>query len=109
MGVDRRALEALLYIADRHRLGATVMIGRHGMTLRARTLRRIFTAFGRFLPVETAESLRSTGFAEPLLEHLGATSVDSIDASDDAGANLIADLSNPIPAAWRDSGCPALC
>jgi SAM-dependent methyltransferase len=102
MAVDRRALESLLYATRRHRLGATVMLGRHGLSLRARTLRRIFAAFGRSLTDEAAESLRATGFAEPLLMHLGATSVDSIDASDYEGANLIADLSRPVPAEWRN-------
>ena len=41
-----------------------------------------------------------SGFAEPLFGALGAESVDSLDASDYEGANLVADLNFPLPESW---------
>lgn len=76
------------------------MIGRHGMVLKPRTLKRIFGVHGHQLTDEDTRKICSTKYAEPLLEYLGATSVDSVDASDYQDANLIADLSKPIPSEW---------
>lgn len=100
MSIDRRALEALLYLSRRHAFGRTAMIGRHGMTLKPRTLKRIFGVHERRLSGEDIDRLCFTRYSEPLLEHLGATSVDSVDASNYQNASLIADLSKPIPREW---------
>lgn len=101
MGVDRRALEALLHIAKQHDLGSVAMIGRLGMPLKARTIRRIFREFGRYISADEIERARETGYAEQLLKQLRASSVDSFDASDYENANKIADLSRPIPKEWH--------
>jgi SAM-dependent methyltransferase len=100
MGVDRRALEALLYLSRHHNFDRTAMIGRHGMPLKPRTLKRIFGLHGYQLTEEDTRKICSAKYAEPLLKYLGATSVDSVDASDYQDANLIADLSKPVPPEW---------
>ena len=48
-------------------------------------------------------SRRTSTYAEPLFESLGAESVNSLDMSPYEGATLIADLNLPVPADWRST------
>jgi hypothetical protein len=47
------------------------------------------------------QELADGTYSEPFFRRLGATSVDSLDASDFEGATLIADLNQPLPQALR--------
>jgi SAM-dependent methyltransferase len=61
---------------------------RHGINLSATQAREIFTA--------------QKGYCEPFLKLLGASRIDSIDASSYEGASILHDMNRPIPDTYRD-------
>lgn len=75
----------------------TVMLGRQNHYLDAGTVQSMFERFGS--PVTDAEvhAILHHAYSENLFKQLGASQVDSIDASDYEGASIIHNLNDPIP------------
>jgi SAM-dependent methyltransferase len=91
-----------------------VMIGRQGLAIDAKLLQATLRRFGTRLDDDEIRRLFTAGlgYAEPLLELLGAAQVSSIDASPYEGASLTHDMNKPIPSELRgafsaviDGGC----
>ncbi len=74
------------------------MIGRQSLRIDPAPLRRLLWRAGISLSGEQAETLyrEQQGFCEPLLRLLGASEIDSIDASDYEQATIIHDMNDPI-------------
>ena len=64
--------------------------------------RQVIDAPGRQLARLGLNGMRMGGNGDDLLRLLGATSVDSLDASDYEGATLIHDLNRELPADWAE-------
>jgi len=81
------------------------MLGRQRMHIQPADLGAAFSKLGLTLPPGRAQALHSEqdGFAEPLLELLGAREPASLDHSDFEGSELVHDLNDPIPAELRAS------
>lgn len=88
MGVDAHGLHLLRYAHRKHgSLGRTITLGRQATHLGPHATRR-------YLGPESAQD----GYCEKLLvDHFGASSVDSIDNSPYENANILADMNLPIP------------
>lgn len=81
------------------------MLGRQRMHIQPADLGAAFSKLGLTLPPGRAQALHSEqdGFAEPLLELLGAREPASLDHSDFEGSEFVHDLNDPIPAELRAS------
>lgn len=77
-------------------LGRVLTLGHQHLHLDAATYRRVFARLGLPLPNDVP------GFAADLLGAMGASHVESIDASAYEGATRLHDLNEPVPAAWRE-------
>ncbi len=75
-------------------LGRVLTIGRLNIFVSKPKIRQMLIANG--LDDLYRDEAASAKYAEPILEMLGASHVDSLDASDYEGATLIADLNKPI-------------
>lgn len=112
MGIEPASLRFLL---DARRSGVdfatTLCIGRQQLFLSAGEVRRTFADFGEDLPRETTKEMLASGppeatygadphghYAEGLLRHLGALTVESLDASGFEGAEIVVDLNVPLDA-----------
>jgi hypothetical protein len=101
MGLDVQSLRLLLLA---RRMGAkfdrTITLGRQDLLVTTNQLTGICKAFDIQLSEQEANqiAIEKNRFCEPLLEKLGAGTVDSIDASGFEGANLIYDLNQSLPA-----------
>jgi len=106
MGIDYNSARFLIRA---RRAGMAVdrvlTFGRQGYFLTPRQRSRVAAALGVSGPARWQ-------WGEDFFRALGAAVVDSIDASDFEGANLIHDLNEPIPDAWKgkydlvfDGGC----
>ena len=100
MALDSQSLRLLLYA---RKTGAdfdqTLTVGRLDLLMTATDIEREFSSFGVELAAGQAQSL-SLGrdrFCEPVIEALGATTVDSLDHSTFEGATVIHDLNQPLP------------
>lgn len=86
-------------------LGETLTIGRQFLFVRPDDVARVMRRRGLFNTNESARfsAFRSAdnAYAEPFLRFLGATRVESIDASDYEQATRIHDLHCPIPSEWH--------
>jgi hypothetical protein len=72
-------------------------IGRQLLYVNAREVRRSFSTYGQHLSDVELDSIFATGgFAERFLEAMGASAVESFDASPYEGATHVADFNNPI-------------
>lgn len=82
------------------KLDRVITIGRLDALLTPSQTEAEFAAFGDPLRPGEAERLlhERDRYCEPIIERLGAKTVDSLDASDYEGASIIHDLNNPIPA-----------
>lgn len=88
MGIDYHGLSFLSYAARRQPLGATATIGRQNIHVRDEAIRKI---------LGLRDSKRYGPYCEPLLmEHLGATLVDSFDRSGYEGATFEHDFNKPL-------------
>lgn len=97
MGFNHTGTKLLIHAKSKGlSFGKTVMIGRQGLHLTAEVLQRNFNDFG--LGHLNADEIikREEGYAEPFLKALGATSVDSLDASPYERASIIQDLNLPM-------------
>jgi hypothetical protein len=95
MGLDVQSLRLLLLA---RRMGAkldrTITLGRQDLLLTPLQIRTECAAFG--LPIDEQEAkqiaLGRDRFCEPMLERLGAVTVDSVDADTFEGASIIHEL-----------------
>lgn len=81
MGVAVHELACLRYLASRGALGEVVTIGRHWLLVD-----------GGMLASELGFQPGDSAYCEPLLRHLGASDVKSLDASDYEGADIVFDM-----------------
>lgn len=98
MGVGYQGLQFSLYAKRKGvNFDRTVMLGRQNHYLDAATVQSMFERFG--LPIADPEvrAVLQHAYAENLFKQLGATQVDSIDASNYEGASVIHDLNDPLP------------
>lgn len=110
MGLDtngvRLLLESKLSGAD---FSSTLTLGRQGLHLTSHELRGVFgRVAGRPLSDRDARRLldgapgSGGSYCETLLRDLGASSIESIDASGYEGATILHDLNTEVPAALHD-------
>lgn len=97
MGLSVNSVKFLLAVKNRgigfERLA---MIGRQGLRCDPVLLKQLFTAFR--IPFSNMDGLavKGNGYAEPLLEMLGAKEIVSIDASAYEGCSIVHDMNQPI-------------
>lgn len=100
MGLDSNACRLLLLAkcqgADFSR---TLTLGRLNLSLSHRMMKRVLEEFGHFRDEAQIARIFSdpNGFSEPFLRELGATHVDSVDATDYEGATYSHDLNADLP------------
>lgn len=100
MGLEHNSTRVLVW-ARQHGVSfeKTCMIGRQSMGMDAQTLKDILSEAG--LDSSDANIRRlfeeQKGFAEPLLQMLGAKQIDSVDASSYEQATIIHDMNQPLP------------
>ena len=100
MGLTR---DALAFLLATRRAGvdfsATLTLGRQGIWADDRVVSAAFADVGE--RIEPAEARRifeaEGGYGEPFFRRLGASTVDSLDASTWEGSSLVHDLNQPIP------------
>ncbi|MBL9126852.1 MAG: hypothetical protein JNL97_04360 [Verrucomicrobiales bacterium] len=81
--------------------GRTLMLGRQNVYLSAPEYDALLASMGwKDGSAPTGAVSRSGEFAEPFFRALGATTIDSMDASSFEGATLVHDLNTPVPRDW---------
>jgi hypothetical protein len=104
MGLNIHALRLILH-ARKHgaKLDRVVTVGRLDVLMTPEQLEEEFAAFGESLEPGEANRLihARDRYCEPILERLGASQVDSIDASGFEGANIVHDLNEPIESKYE--------
>ncbi len=97
MGVGYQGLLVAL-MAKRRKVdfSRTIMLGRQNHYLNSETLRSMFDRFGVSLSQSDEQDILKNDYAEGLFRKLGASTVQSMDASDYEGADIIHDLNIPI-------------
>src|SRR5580765_1733788 len=97
MGLETNAAALLLKIRrDDVPFGRVLTLGHQHLHLEPAAYRRMLARLGRPLTDEVPV------YADSLLEALGATTVEALDASTYEGATRVHDLNEPVPAAWRE-------
>lgn len=99
MGVNVQLLRMVLHARKQGaKLDRVITIGRLDALLTPTQMEQEFAAFGEQLQPGEAKTLLHTRdrYCEPILERLGARTVDSLDASAYEDANVIHDLNAPI-------------
>lgn len=105
MGITHHAAEVILQArAAGMQLTRTITIGRQVFFVAPKVAGKMLRDYGFWPEGMTTESFladlcRLPYFADPWLRHAGAKELDSLDASDFEGANVIHDLNDPLPAA----------
>jgi len=100
MGLDTNGIKFLFAC---HKKGIsfknTLMIGRQILNTEDHELEKNLKGFGLFNASNQAQKLLHVkgGYAEPMLEMLGAGKIDSLDYSGYEGANILHDMNLPIP------------
>lgn len=100
MGVNIHVLRLALHAKKQGaNFEKVITIGRLDALLTPDQVEQEFASFDEpLLPGEAANLLAARDrFCEPILERMGARSVDSLDASDYEGATIVHNLNNPIP------------
>jgi hypothetical protein len=100
MGLVEDALHFLLAAQnDGVDFARTLTVGRQKLVVDAPALMRVFARHDRPLTRTQAQRIvtEQRGFAEVLLQTLGAQEVDSLDASDFEGATTVHDMNRPVP------------
>lgn len=99
MGLNSKSDVAFLAAAGRLGVSydATLQVGRQTLATDV-SIRRALREAGT---EHSGPAIERDGFAEGLFRLLGATTVESIDASDWEGATIVHDLNEPLPAALR--------
>ena len=103
MGLNRRQVA---FLAASRRLGVhfdeTLTIGRQTLFADESVLASALGEAGETIDAAAAQRIAAAdGYSEELLRHLGATHVDSVDASDYEGSSVVHDLNDPLPEAMR--------
>ncbi len=93
MAIEHHGFNLLRHLARKGPLGEVLTVGRQCVDVDADTLRGVLGA-----------DFVSDRYAEGLLRALGATSVDSLDASPYEGASVVADLCQPLVPARQYDG-----
>jgi hypothetical protein len=104
MGLDTNGIKFLFACHKRGiSLKNTMMIGRQIINTEASELEEDLKGFNLFKSeAETQRIMKEKrGYAEPLLEILGAEHIDCLDYSDYEGANILHDMNLPIPDKWK--------
>ena len=101
MGVGSMGLQFAL-LAKRRKVSfdTTLMLGRQNHFLDAWWTKSLFDRFGFPITEAAATEVVAEPYAEALFKRLGASSVDSMDASNYEGATVIHNLNEPIPASF---------
>jgi hypothetical protein len=96
VGIDWHGALSLKYFIQKNNLGKTLTIGRQGIHIPPKLLKQLFDLDKSTLNeiYDSDIKVNDSYFCENLLKFLGATSVDSIDASEYEGANIIFNLNN---------------
>lgn len=100
MGLDQHAVRFLLMArSEGVSFDRVLTIGRQSLRLTAKELQKCFRQQGAEMAMPEIQQMltSSGGYAEPLLRHLGAVEISSLDASAYEGATTIHDLNCPIP------------
>lgn len=100
MGLDTNGVRYLLSSHTRGiSLERTLMVGRQILNLETHELKENLQGFRKYESDEQVRKILSEkgGYAEPLLQMLGAQHVDSLDYSNYEGANVLQDMNLPIP------------
>lgn len=105
MGIDTHAARLLFHAKTCGvSFERTATIGRQALYLSEKNLSKVLRAHGH--PISRAETRdlmsQREGYAEPLLEILGARTLESFDASDYEHATHVADFNLPIDAQFRN-------
>lgn len=99
MAIEKHGAEMLALLRRKEcSMENFLMLGRQNLDLKLREADRLSKCFG----VETRDLLvgdPDERYAEPFLERLGASKIDSIDYSDYEGATIVHDLNKPVPEA----------
>lgn len=99
MGIDVNGTAFLCYAAaEGVSFERTATLGRQSLNVTPAMLRATLRRFGRQSELQT----RLGDYAEPLFELLGASRVDSFDASGYEGGTFVHDLNVPIPDEWKN-------
>jgi hypothetical protein len=79
--------------------GRTLMIGRQNLLADGAAIVKAHEDAGQSIDPARAAALArgGDGFAEPILRHLGAVEIDSLDASTYEGSSIIHDMNDPLP------------
>jgi SAM-dependent methyltransferase len=97
MGLETNAAALLLKMRhDDVSFGRVLTLGHQHLHLEPATYRRVLTRLG--LPLAEEVPL----YADSLIEALGATDVEALDASNYEGATRLHDLNEPVPASWHE-------
>lgn len=105
MGLDTNGIKFLLAC---HKKGVSLkrimMIGRQILNTDASELENNLKGFGLFKSKSDVDTLMRErgGYAEPLLNLLGAETTDSLDYSNYEGANILHDMNLPVPAELKE-------
>lgn len=97
MGFDYNGIKLLLHLKSRGvNFNKTVTIGRQGLYVDAKSLENLFEKYYHKISSENCIQILNSHFSEPFLNNLGATQIDSLDASDYESATVIHDMNTPI-------------
>jgi hypothetical protein len=106
MGLDIHGTKSLMYAKTQGvRFTRTAMIGRQELHLSADALGTSLLDFGYLAAANAVNDLigKAGGFAEPLLEALGAIEICSFDSSEYEGASNVHDFNSPIDESLKNS------
>jgi len=97
MGLDTNGVKFLFFARKNNvEFGKTLTLGRQSYQLNKAQFTEILKQNG-YSGSEISDLQKDFNYAEPLLVKLGASNVDSMDASDYESATLIHDLNVPVP------------
>jgi len=102
MGIHQQALQLLLLAqAEGVRFDRTATLGRLFLYIDTHSMLEEFASFDLRLDLTEAERIMRTedGYADPLFRHLGAVTVESVDASPYEGCTIVLDMNHPVPSA----------
>ncbi len=99
MGLDTHSLRFVLEARKQGAvLGKMATLGRQRLVIAEKELARLLTEYDKPISREDAQALIEKGkYMDALMEHLGAESLTSFDASDFENATHIHDMNQPLP------------
>lgn len=98
MGINRVEAQAILSLTRAEKIrGDILTLGRPEMFVSARELKKLSRQFKLGLADEVCRVMSDARFAEDFLTVCGFSEINSLDASDYEGADIVHDLNMPIP------------